>query len=105
MKWPLVSREAYEAACSERDWLRSQTGRLLEQLTRIGRREVGLPEVPRGARVEIGEIPAELARYIAGFESRSIRGAMRSEAFRRRQQGTSWEEIVSDAMKREGASE
>ena len=105
MRFPWTSRARLGDALDQVAHLRAECAKLTEAMTRIGRREVGLPEAPRGARVEIGEIPAELARYIAGFESRSIRGAMRSEAFRRRQQGTSWEEIVSDAMKREGASE
>ena len=103
IRWPWTSRARLEDALEQVAHLRAECAKLTEALTRIGRREVGLPEVPRGARVEIGEPPAKLARYIAGFENRSIRTAMWSEARQRRRQGTSWEEIESDVM--EGASE
>jgi len=44
-------------------------------------------------------MPAELAKFIAGFENRSVRANMRQEAYLRRRQGAEWAEITRDAMK------
>ena len=99
MKLPFVSRLAFDAVASERDHLRAEVNRLTDALTRIGRREVGLSEVPRGPRPEIGTMSDGLRQKIAGAGDRSIRHMMTREALLRRQRGESWEEIERDALK------
>jgi len=105
LRWPWTSRARLDDAVEQIAHLRAEVNRLTDALTRINRREVGLPEVPRQPRPDIGEMPSELAKFIAGFENRSVRANMRQEAYLRRRQGAEWAEITRDAMKVEALGE
>ena len=99
LRWPWTSRARLDDALEQVAHLRAECAKLTEAMTRIGRREVGLPETPRQPRPAPEPIPEELERYIRGFENRSVRANMRQEALLRRVQGTPWAEITRDAMK------
>lgn len=101
MRWPWVSRLAYEAVVSERDHLRAETTRLTEAMTRISRREVGLPETPKEPRAPMTPMPKELADYIRGFAGQSIQKSMRDTAYRMAAAGRPWPEIQALTMAEE----
>lgn len=108
MKWPWVSRLAYDAVVSERDHLRIQLNQMaldrasvVAQLTRISRREAGLPEIPREARPPLTPMPPELVEYIRGFAGQSLQKTMRDQAYIRNAKGESWESIMADVMREE----
>ena len=108
MKWPWVSRLAYDAVVSERDHLRIQLNQMaldrasvVAQLTRISRREAGLPETPKEARKPMEPMPPALVEYIRGFAGQSLQKSMRDQAFIRCAKGESWDSIMADVMSEE----
>ena len=108
MKWPWVSRLAYENMVSERDHLRMQLSQMaldrasvVAQLTRISRREAGLPETPKEARKPMEPMPPALAEYIRGFAGQSLQKSMRDQAYIRCAKGESWDSIMADVMREE----
>ena len=110
MNLPWVSRLAYDNMVSERDHLRIQLNQMaldrasvVAQLTRISRREAGLPETPKEPRVEIGPMPEALREYIAGFAGQSLQKQMRDVAYRQRAAGRSWDAIVAETIVEEEA--
>jgi hypothetical protein len=98
MKWPWVSRGAFEAVCGERDRLIEQNGKLLDHVKRVDRAEHGLAEVPREPRKKIESMPDDLAEHLNAFADPSIRRAQRNEAYKRHLAGESWEAIKREAM-------
>ena len=101
MNWPWTSRARLDDALEQIAHLRAQVVTLTDALTRINRREVGLPEVPRPPKAAPEPIPDELERYIRGFDDPSARHRLRREALIRRTQGTPWDQITRDAMRPE----
>lgn len=99
-RWPWTARGRLDDALEQVAHLRAQVDRLTDALTRIGRREVGLPEEPRQARAEMKPMPPELKSYIEGHANKGIRGMMMREAFRRHGKGETWEAIVADVIPR-----
>jgi hypothetical protein len=111
MKWPWVSRLAFDTVVSEATYLREQLSQaalahaaLEKNLVRISRSEAGLTEEPRQPREPIGPMPDELVKYIAGFDRRETRREMTSEAWRRRGRGIPWETIKAEVMAEEQES-
>ena len=108
MKFPLVSRLAYDNVASERDYLRLRVNTVeldrasvVAQLTRISRREAGLPETPKEARKPMEPMPPALAEYIRGFAGQSLQKSMRDQAYIRCAKGESWDSIMADVMREE----
>ena len=88
MKWPWVSRLAYDQAIADRDHWR-------ELATRVRRVEVGMPEAPRekAAPPEPVQIPAEILEIIAGFDSPAVQSELKRQVIQSFEQNTPWPEI------------
>jgi len=99
-RWPLVSRRAYDLAIEERDRLRSQVDRLLDDLVRLKRVEHRLPEAPRPKREQAPPppphvtIPPHVSRLFMGrTASRAAEDAIRLQVEEMHRRGAPWEEI------------
>lgn len=104
MKWPLVSRRALDLLTAERDRLLEQNAKLLDHVTRIDRREHGLPEVPKAPRPPAQPMPDTLSDYINGYANASIRKELRDRCLRRHHtQGVAWDIIERDVRKEDEA--
>ena len=108
MNLPWVSRLAYENMVSERDHLRIQLNQMaldrasvVAQLTRISRREAGLPETPKEARKPMLPMPPELLEHCNSFMGQSLQKSLRDAAYKRAAQGESWDSIMADVMREE----
>jgi len=103
MKWPLVSRRAYDLLMDERDRLREQVDKLLDHIKRTDRVEHGMGEVPRPQKPPLEPMPDILADYFAGFADRNIARDSRNAALRRHNRGEAWASIVVDLMEESDA--
>ncbi len=103
MKWPWVSRRAYDVLIDERDRLRVQNAELLEHVQRMDRVEHGVAETPRKPREDFGRPPKLLDDYINGFASPALRKEMHDRKWRMRAKGTAWEAIQAMIMEDVGA--
>lgn len=101
MRWPLVSRLAFDVVVSERDHLRTENARLSESLVRIGRHEAGMAEQPRPARPPIEPMPDTLKDYIAKWGSHDLRKSQTTEAYKRHIRGVPWTTIEADLRDQE----
>ena len=101
MKWPWTSRARLDDAMGQIAHLREENAKLVDNLTRIGRREVGLPEVPREPRPPMEPMPPELAAYIADFANASVRKTMRDTALRKHAAGKTWAAIIAETTTEE----
>tara|TARA_Y100000310_G_scaffold273098_1_gene288399 strand:- start:12245 stop:12580 length:336 start_codon:yes stop_codon:yes gene_type:complete len=76
MRWPWVSRHAY-------DLVVEQNTKMLDELLRLRRREAGMPEQPRpDPRPEAqqpAEIPDEIEALINEFQSEGVRVVLREQ--------------------------
>ena len=95
MKWPWVSRVAFELVVDERDRLRKQNDEMLDSVTRVRRKEAGMPEDHARRRDLDEDLPPEVFRYIRGFENEIMQASVEEDVRRSRKAGTSWEEIVN----------
>lgn len=100
MKWPWISRRAFDLVCEERDRLRVQVDSLLDHTKRMDRNEHGLHEIPREQKPPLDPAPPELSEYIKGFAFKGFRQRMWKNAISRRARGESWAEIMA-SIKRE----
>ena len=89
-----VSRAAFDLVVSERDRLRKQNDELLDSVTRIRRKESGMPENHVRKRDLDEDLPPEVFRYIRGFDSEIMQANVEEDVRRARRTGTSWAEIV-----------
>lgn len=96
MRWPWVSRFAYDTLAAERDRLREDNAKLLDHVTRIDRREHGLPETVRPEREPMDAMPESLKLKIERFEDSRIQTTQTREAYRRRAKGVPWATIEAD---------
>lgn len=101
MKLPWVSRLAYELVVEERDHLRAENQKLTDDLTRIHRREAGLPEEKPKPKKERKPMPKRIHDYIEGFWNESQRREMRRSYYRRHAKGESWESIAAEVVPEE----
>jgi len=105
MRWPWVSRLAYETVCAERDRLMAQNDTFVAHLTRMDRVDRGLSETARIPRAALVPMSPELRGYIDAFASPAIRKAMRDQAYRRHASGQSWETIFAAVKEEEDQDE
>jgi len=98
MTWPWTSVRRLTDALEQVAWLRAENARLVEQLTRIGRHQAGLSELPRVPRPALEPMPRDLLKHFNSFDSASIRKAQRDVALRRHAAGEPWATIMADAM-------
>lgn len=105
MKWPWTSVARVEDAQREVAFLRAENVKLTDALLRVGRREAGLPEVPREPRpiAPVEEMPRPLREYILRFANTSVQRSLREQAIKRHNAGASWEEITKLVMKEDTA--
>jgi hypothetical protein len=105
MRWPWVSRLAYDTVAAERDWLRTDVERLQDALTRISRREVGLPEAPREVRPQVEPMPAELAQYVLGFANPETRRMAQRGLYEQRLKTGSWQRVMENVTRNAAQTE
>lgn len=98
MRWPWTSVRRLDDLRSERDWLRTQVADLTDQLTRLRRREEGLPEEPLKPRVRTEPMPADVRQYLDGLYPENMRKAIRDQVLRAASRGDSWETIRGQIM-------
>lgn len=99
MNWPWCSRLAFDLVAAERDALRADNIRLMENLLRLYRHNAGLPEVARQPREAVVEpMPIELAEFFAGFWDGKLAKMQRAQAYRANARGKSWPDIMKEAM-------
>jgi len=98
MRWPWVSRLAFDMACTERDRLREQNDQLTESLIRMERFKAGMAETPRPAKRATEPMPRELFEYYKGWKNPSIRKDMIDRAIRRHSRGEAWPSIKASVM-------
>ena len=101
LRWPWVSRLAFDAVSAERDRLLAENARLLDHVTRMERADRGLSEVPRQPRPPMEPMPRDLAEHIAGYDNPTVRVELRRTCFRRAR-NESWDAIKADVMPRKG---
>lgn len=92
MNWPWVSRLAYENVRDERDRLREQNDTLVEHLTRVQRRESGMPEMPREKPKPVEPVPQSIRRLLDGF-SPQVKKQLELEARQEHTAGVDWSHI------------
>lgn len=88
-----VSRVAYDLALNERDRLREQNDKLVDQLTRLVRRDNGLPEIPPERKRENIVIPAELMREIEAWESPETQTLLKAQAVNLYRETKDWNTV------------
>jgi len=94
IRWPWVSRLAFDAVVDERDRLREKNDQLIEHITRIARTEHGLTEVPRPPRPSHEPMPDKVKAYIDQWEGDRFRQELSRSAYRMHiKEGRSWAEI------------
>lgn len=95
MRWP-VSRTAYDAVASERDYLREQLAQALDHNRRIERVEAGRPEVPVQHKQPREPMPDDVKQAIGGWEGDSTRMRLEAEAYRRAERDGGWDGVRTD---------
>jgi len=94
MKLPWVARSAFDLLLDERNRLRGQNDELLDSVTRVRRKEAGMPESSVRQRDVVEDLPPEVVRYIMGFESEIMQHGVEEDVRRARKNGTPWSEII-----------
>ena len=102
LRFPWVSRLAFDVVVDECERLRSQNGTLVEALTRLRRAETGLSETPKAPRAMVEPIPADVLEYCNAFLNPSIRKQNRDTVIRRRASGESWAAIRRSVLDADG---
>lgn len=94
MKWPWVSRLAYDLVLDERDRLRAMCDKLTDDIVRIQRTKQGLREAPRPPKERVDlTVPPDIIDMIAGFQSPAVKDEVERQAKQLRANGTPWPEI------------
>lgn len=112
LRWPWIAvgrlddaLAAAERAITRADleiaWLRERVEFLEDRQERRQRKELGMLEEPRKPRVERQDMPVELVQYINRWASKSLRHEQLRAAFRRNNDGESWDTIKADIMREE----
>lgn len=101
MRWPWVSRRAYEVVLDEysraredRDRLMAQITTLTDQIVRIQRFSQGMMETPREPRVA-EPMPADIQKQIMSVSDDRIRRMQTREAYKIYGQHRSWDAVRS----------
>ena len=100
MKFPLISRRAYDILLRDKERLEAQNDKLMDNLTRQRRYEAGMAETPRPERKPAESMPHALRQYIGRWPPKTRKLQM-NPAYRRYRsgQGESWPEIMADMMR------
>ena len=101
MKWPWVSRRAYDVLESERDRLREQNDALFDHFKRMDRVEHKLGEAVRPPRPEPEPMPILVRNYIKGFANPQIQKTVEEQCKRRYRNGESWAKILKEIQQSE----
>lgn len=96
MRWPWVSRRAYELLAEMLERERLRVDQLTDALIRLERKAAGLPErvPPTRPKREPEPMPSPLYDQIQGFANPSIRDFLMDQAFKERGRGRPWPEPV-----------
>lgn len=109
MRWPWCSIARLDDARAESErrlddaWaenarLREQINKLLDTMTRVTRREVGLPEVAREPRPRMEKMPETLQAHFLAFNNREQGRYEMGAAYKANAQGTPWETIMAKVL-------
>ena len=98
MKWPLVSRRAYDLLLAECDRSRSMVDDLLEHVTRMDRTEHGLLELPYTKPDPPEPLPEALQDYVDGWQDCTVRRQVVRSILLARQDGKSWDAIIDECV-------
>lgn len=88
-----VSRTAYDAVCSERDYLRERVNALQDDVARLSRASNGLPELKPTPRKPLPPMPAEVSEEIALWEGQHVQENLTMQA-KRLAQSHGWDEAL-----------
>lgn len=105
VRWPWTTVARLDDLREQVRYLREQNELLVDQIARIQRAQMGLPEVPRQPRTPQRPMPPEVQQYIRSIENPSIKREVAATLLRRHAAGTPWEAIQQDLRKSEGAIE
>ncbi len=95
IRWPWISRRAYDVVIDERDRLRAVNDQLMEHLTRMHRVEHGVAETPRAPKAKAEEMPKSLVDYFDGLGNASMAKQLKRETENLHKGGESWNSIGS----------
>lgn len=93
VKWPWVSRRAYDLAVERYERAEAQAKDLMDHLTRVSRREMGMPEQPRALPPREVEIPTAIEMLIRDYDSENVRVDLRRQVIAAHRAGTPWDQI------------
>lgn len=94
MRWPWVSRTAYDLLLNERDRLRVKNDTWEDHVKRVERKDRGMTELPTKKKEPMEPIPSDLAYVIDKFASETTRQSLRNQArIARTREGKAWSEI------------
>jgi len=97
IRWPWVSRTAYDLVIEERDRLRLQNDEWLDHARRVQRRKSGMTELPPQPREPQQPIPSSLTYVIDKYESEHVRQNLRNSArIAHHREGRAWSEIQAE---------
>lgn len=99
MRWPWVSRLAFDVVCAERDSWRAKAEVLTDAMLRLKRVEMGLREVPRPApKADLQkpvEVPEQVRRLYEGrCQSPAIERVIEEQAVEMFKGGAPWAEVA-----------
>ena len=102
MKWPWISRRAFDMVVEERDRLRVVNDQLTGHLVRMHRVEHGVAETPRPpkAKSRVEEMPRSLVDYFNGLGNASMAKQLSSQAKSLYRAGESWASIQSGILEK-----
>lgn len=96
MKWPWVSRLAFELLERENERLNARLDQLIDHRKRLERVGSGIREEPASARRKRSDqIPQELRDLIAGYESSAVQAVIYDEVRGAFAEGQDWDEITA----------
>lgn len=105
MKWPWISRRAFDLVEAERDRLAGQNDQLVDQLVRMERWKGGMTETPREPRKDMEPMPQDVYAYCQGFGDKRIARQTRNALLKRHARGEHWNDIRTDLKVAENGAE
>lgn len=103
MRWPLVSRRAFDVLLDERDRLRVVNDELTSHLVRMHRVEHGVAETPRKLKPPPEAMPRSLVEYFNGLENRSMAKHLCDQAKKNHVKGEPWSSIQGKILEKVSA--